>query len=58
MGFLFVNLILAFIVGGGIWIATRPTRRPRTPVMRARRDRIRRSSIGSTVRWIKGRRYR
>jgi len=36
VGLLFANLILALVVGGGIWMAARPRRRTRTPATRAR----------------------
>lgn len=58
MGFLLLNVCLAFLAGGAFWIAMRPTSRAHTIAAGTRGGRLRRSSANLTAQWVKRRRDR
>lgn len=58
MGFLLLNVFLAFLAGGAFWIAMRPTSRESTLTTGTMGGRLRRCSADLTARWVKRQRDR
>lgn len=55
MGFLLLNVFLAFLAGGAFWIAMCSTSRESTFTTGTRGKRLRRCSADLTAQWVKRR---